>query len=109
MRWLRLRLPVDVGVEPLSAVIAEDPATGRTLLVDVEFQGTAGAAEGGTWVWDGHAWTERHSVPGVVGAFDVTQPLPARDPGLVLIGGPQDAGAYRQVWAWDGSAWRRTR
>lgn len=95
-------------MEPLSALLAYDPTTRRTLLVEVEFEGAEGAQLGGTWSWDGDTWTEHHSVPAVVGAFGVTQPVVATERPLVLLGGPQDAGAYRDAWGWDGSVWRRS-
>lgn len=107
-RWDEAAAPTAVEVEPLSALLAWDPATGRTLLVEVEFQDVDGAPAGGTWTWDGATWTEHHSSPAVAGAVGVTQPVVAGERPLVLLGGPQDAGAYRDAWAWDGSAWRRS-
>ena len=95
-------------VEPLSALLAYDPTTRRTLLVEVEFEGAEAAEAGGTWSWDGVTWTEHHSVPTVVGAFGVTEPVVAAERPLTLLGGPQDSGAYRDSWTWDGSAWRRS-
>jgi hypothetical protein len=107
-RWERLAPATAVRVEPLSAVLAYDPTTRRTLLVEVEFQGVDGAQAGGTWAWDGETWAEHHSVPAVVAAFGVTEPVVAAGRPLTLLGGPQDSGAYRDAWAWDGGAWRRS-
>ena len=106
--WKRLAPATEVAVDPLSALLAYDSTTRRTLLVEVEFQGADGADAGGTWSWDGVDWTEHHSVPAVVGAFGVTQPVVAAERPLTLLGGPQDSGAYRDSWTWDGSAWRRS-
>ena len=107
-RWERLAPETEVRVEPLSALLAYDPTTRRTLLVEVEFEGAEAAEAGGTWSWDGVTWTEHHSVPTVVGAFGVTEPVVAAERPLTLLGGPQDSGAYRDSWTWDGSAWRRS-
>jgi hypothetical protein len=106
--WQRLTPPAGVRVEPLSAVMAYDPGTNRTLLVESEFLDVEGRPAGGTWTWDGRSWTEHHSAPPVVAAFGVTTPLAALEGRLVLVGGSLGRGAYREAWGWDGSAWRRS-
>ena len=68
---------------------------------------TAWTNVSGTWTWDGATWTEHHSVPAVVSAFGVAEPVIAAERPLVLLGGSQDAGAYRDAWTWDGVTWRR--
>ncbi|MEA2671945.1 MAG: hypothetical protein QOG45_2165 [Chloroflexota bacterium] len=106
--WRRLTPPAEVRVEPLSALLAYDPGTNRTLLVESEFLDVDGRPAGGTWSWDGRSWTEHHSAPPVVAAFGITAPLATREGRLVLVGGSLGRGAYRDAWAWDGSAWRRS-
>ncbi len=106
--WQRLTPATEVRVEPLSAVMAYDPGTRRTLLVESEFLDVEGRPAGGTWTWDGRSWSEHHSTPPVVAAFGVTTPLVARERRLVLVGGSLGRGAYREAWGWDGSAWRRS-
>ncbi|HEV7467858.1 MAG TPA: hypothetical protein VGP96_16290 [Candidatus Dormibacteraeota bacterium] len=106
--WQRLTPQTEVRVEPLSALLAYDPGTNRTLLVESEFLDVDGRPAGGTWSWDGRSWTEHHSAPPVVAAFGVTAPLASREGRLVLVGGSLGRGAYRDAWEWDGSAWRRS-
>jgi hypothetical protein len=106
--WRRLVPPTEVRVEPLSAMMAYDPGTNRTLLVETEFLDVGGRPAGGTWSWDGRSWTEHHTAPPVVAAFGVTAPLAALEGRLVLLGGSLGGGAYREAWGWDGSAWRRS-
>ncbi len=45
----------------LGAVMADDPATGRVLLVG-EALATAGPSGGQTWSWDGSTWRQEHPV-----------------------------------------------
>jgi hypothetical protein len=109
-RWLPLQPRSAVVVESISATITDDLSSGTVVLVEEQFIDQSGEDRGGTWTWDGATWSHHAgSVPDVVHAFDVAQPVWfPRSVGVDIVGGPRQGDSYDASWFWDGLVWSET-
>ena len=88
--------------DPLTAVMAGDPATGQVVLFQTV--GPPGSAPGQTWTWDGQRWTKRPPSGPATAVGMVTN---TNDGHAMLVGGPK-RGDVTQVWEWRSGRWQRS-
>lgn len=58
------------------------------------------------WEWDGESWT-RPAASGPAARVGHSMTYSSRHGGVLLYGGFNEGGSFRDLWRWDGTAWAR--
>ena len=88
------------------ASMAYDAATGNVVLFGGGSNDGGCCKLGGTWVWDGTTWTQRHPATSPPARSLASMAYDAATGNVVLFGGVgRDGGASGDTWVWDGTTW----
>lgn len=105
--WTELHPANPLLFDPLSAVMAGDPATGGVVLVERRFQAAGTFIDaGGTVVWDGTTWRDHLAVTLFAADTSYGNAVVYDNPSLdrlVLVSSTSHD--YSEEWMWTGTAW----
>jgi Galactose oxidase, central domain len=105
--WTRQHLATSPPQGLSAPSMVYDAATGTVVL----FGGRTltGVSYGGTWTWDGSAWTRQHPATSPPARFAAVMAYDAATGNVVLFGGccQPGGGSLGDTWVWNGTTWTR--
>ena len=112
-----LALPPSVSARPIHSTISTEASPGPRASMGMAYDaarhqvvmfggiGDSFGLPGGTWTWDGHAWTQQHPAHSPPPRADTAMAYDAARGQSVLFGGDGHGGYFGDTWTWDGTDW----
>jgi hypothetical protein len=105
--WTELQPARNAILDPLTAVMADDPSSGAVVLLETTFQAAVSGDEtGGTLLWNGATWTDHDSLalPSADTAYGDAALYEDADIGRLVVLSSTDHD-FSRMWMWTGAAW----
>jgi hypothetical protein len=105
--WTEQHPATAVPVDPVTAILGDDPSTGSVILLEDTYQEPISFNPvGGSYSWNGTTWIWQNqaTAPAVNTGYETAHPIYDPQIGRVVVLGSR-SGDLSEEWMWTGSSW----